>query len=83
MANKVGCDLAASTGVHDGKAVVKQILAGAKAVQVASSLYKNGPEHIRTMQDTLKKWMSDHDYSQPRGLSGQDRPGGGEQSRRL
>ena len=63
MANKVGCDLAASTGVHDGNAVVKQLLAGAKAVQVVSSLYKNGPEHIRTMQDTLKKWMTDHDYT--------------------
>jgi dihydroorotate dehydrogenase (fumarate) len=63
MANKVGCDLAASTGVHDGHAVVKQILAGAKAVQVASSLYKNGPKHIRTMQDTLEKWMTDHDYT--------------------
>jgi dihydroorotate dehydrogenase (fumarate) len=63
MANKVGCDLAASTGVHDGHAVVKQILAGAKAVQVASSLYKNGPKHIRTMQDTLETWMTDHDYT--------------------
>jgi dihydroorotate dehydrogenase (fumarate) len=63
MANKVGCDLAASTGVHDGNAVVKQILAGAKAVQVVSSLYKNGPEHIRVMQDTLTKWMNDHDYT--------------------
>jgi dihydroorotate dehydrogenase (fumarate) len=63
MANKVGCDLVASTGVHDGDAVVKQILAGAKAVQVASSLYKNGPKHIRTMKDTLEKWMTDHDYT--------------------
>ena len=63
MANKVGCDLAASTGVHDGNAVVKQLLAGAKAVQVVSSLYKNGPKHIRAMQDTLKKWMADHDYT--------------------
>ena len=63
MANKVGCDLAASTGVHDGNAVVKQLLAGAKAVQVVSSLYKNGSEHIRAMQDTLTKWMIDHDYT--------------------
>lgn len=62
MANKVGCDLAASTGIHDGNAVVKQILAGAKAVQVVSCLYKNGPEHIDAMQDTLKKWMAHHDY---------------------
>ena len=55
MANKVGCDLAASTGVHDGNAVIKQILAGAKAVQVVSSLYKNGPEHIRVNAGHLEK----------------------------
>ncbi len=63
MANKVGCDLAASTGVHDGNAVVKQILAGAKAVQVVSSLYKNGPEHIHVMNDTLTKWMKNHGHN--------------------
>jgi len=33
MAEKVTCDLAASTGVHDGAAVIKHILAGADAVQ--------------------------------------------------
>ena len=78
MANKVGCDLAASTGVHDGNAVVKQLLAGAKAVQVVSSLYKNGPEHIRAMQDTLTKWMIDHDYtslSDFRGKMSQEKTG--------
>lgn len=63
MANKVGCDLAASTGVHDGNAVIKQILAGAKAVQVVSSLYKNGPEHIRVMNDTLTQWMKNKGQS--------------------
>jgi dihydroorotate dehydrogenase (fumarate) len=63
MANKVGCDLAASTGVHDGDAVVKQILAGAKAVQVVSSLYKNGPQQIGVMQERLTKWMTDHGHT--------------------
>mgnify|MGYP001067786564 FL=1 len=63
MANKVGCDLAASTGVHDGDAVVKQILAGAKAVQVVSSLYKNGPQQIGVMQEALTKWMADHEHT--------------------
>ena len=31
-------DISASTGVHDGQAVIKQILAGAKTVQVCSAL---------------------------------------------
>jgi dihydroorotate dehydrogenase (fumarate) len=63
MANKVDCDLAASTGVHDGEAVIKQLLAGATAVQVASSLYKNGPAFIGQMKETLTAWMEKHRFS--------------------
>ena len=62
MAQKVDCDLAASTGVHDGSALIKQLLAGAKAVQTVSSLYRQGPAHIETMLDNLKSWMQAHDY---------------------
>jgi dihydroorotate dehydrogenase (fumarate) len=63
MAQKVDCDLAASTGVHDGPALIKQLLAGAKAVQTASCLYKNGPAHIETMLDNLKDWMQTHGFN--------------------
>ena len=62
MAQKVDCDLAASTGVHDGAALVKQLLAGAKAVQTASSLYQKGPAHIETMLGDLKSWMQRHEF---------------------
>jgi dihydroorotate dehydrogenase (fumarate) len=62
MSQKVDCDLAASTGVHDGEAVIKQLLAGAQAVQVVSALYKNGPPHIQTMLDTMEHWMTRHGY---------------------
>lgn len=57
MSQRVGCDLAASTGVHDGQAVIKQLLAGAQAVQVVSTLYKNGRGHIRSMLDEVEGWM--------------------------
>ncbi len=62
MSSKVKCDLAASTGVHDGDAVIKQLLAGANAVQVASCLYKNGMKHIGTMLERLEGWMSHHRF---------------------
>ncbi len=62
MAEKVECDLAASTGVHDGDAVIKQLLAGANAVQVASCLYKNGMKHIGAMLERLEGWMSHHRF---------------------
>ncbi len=55
-------DICASTGVHDGKGAVKQILAGAKAVQVCSALYKNGPEYMRVIIDELQNWMEEHNF---------------------
>ncbi len=56
-------DLCASTGVHDGAGVVKQILSGAKAVQVCSTLYKNGIEHLGKMIDELNEWMKLNNFS--------------------
>lgn len=50
-------NISASTGVHDGEAVVKLLLAGAQTVQVCSTLYKNGPAHLKKMLDFLSDWM--------------------------
>ena len=63
MAKRVNCDLAASTGIHDGAAVVKQLLAGANAVQVVSALYNKGPERIQNMLKDVKKWMIAKDFT--------------------
>lgn len=62
LSDKLHCDIAASTGVHDGEAMVKQLLAGAKAVQVASTLYKNGFEQIGKMTGFLDSWMGKHHF---------------------
>lgn len=70
MAERVSCDLAASTGVHDGTALIKQILAGANAVQVASTLYKNGKGQIAEMLNTLEGWMNKKSYSSLSDFSG-------------
>lgn len=50
-------DVSASTGVHDGEALIKQLLAGAKTVQVCSAIYKNGPTVVTRMLNQLEKWM--------------------------
>ena len=53
-------DIAASTGIHDGNAVIKQILAGAKVAQLCSTLYLNGagviPNMISEISEFMKKW---------------------------
>ena len=56
-------DIAASTGVHSGKAVIKQVLAGAKAVQLCSVLYQKGIEQIPVMISELEEWMQKKNYS--------------------
>ena len=62
MAGQVDCDIAASTGIHTGEAVVKQILAGANAVQVASALYKNGIGYLTQMLSFLENWMNNNHF---------------------
>jgi dihydroorotate dehydrogenase (fumarate) len=62
MANRVKCDLAASTGIHDGKGVVKQILAGADAVQMVSALYQNGPDYLKTVIMEIEGFMEEKGF---------------------
>jgi dihydroorotate dehydrogenase (fumarate) len=63
MHDHVSCDLAASTGAHTGKDMVKLILAGASAVQVASAFYKNGVDYASIMIKDLENWMDQKGYS--------------------
>ncbi|MFP4042032.1 MAG: dihydroorotate dehydrogenase-like protein [Bacteroidales bacterium] len=63
MADRAECDLAASTGIHDGEAVIKQLLAGAKAVQIASTVYKNGKGVIEEMLKDVNDWMDKMGHS--------------------
>ncbi|HER08540.1 MAG TPA: dihydroorotate dehydrogenase-like protein [Bacteroides sp.] len=62
MSRKSGCDLAASTGIHTGEDAIKMLLAGASAVQVASTLYKHGPDQIGRMLKRMEKWMDEQGY---------------------
>ncbi len=65
MSDVVQCDLAAATGIHDSKAVIKQLLAGADVVQIVSALYKHGIDHIQTILKELEAWMAKKDYNYP------------------
>jgi dihydroorotate dehydrogenase (fumarate) len=62
MANRVNCDLASSTGVHDWETAVKMILAGSQGVQVVSALYDKGFGFIEEINRNLVEWMTKHGY---------------------
>lgn len=63
VSDKVHCDLAASTGINDGYAALKALLAGAQAVQVASTLYKNTARQISLMLQQMESWMDEKGYT--------------------
>ena len=63
MSGIVQCDLSASTGIHDGKAIIKQLLAGANTTQVTSVLYKSGLDKITEMRQELETWMDRHGFN--------------------
>jgi dihydroorotate dehydrogenase (fumarate) len=62
LSDQVECDLSASTGVHDGYAVIKNLLVGAKATHVVSALYQNSESHIATMLEQMESWMDSKGY---------------------
>ena len=56
-ARKVHIPVIGIGGIMTAEDALEFLIAGAKAVQVASSLYKNGPEYIQTMLDSVQAWM--------------------------
>jgi len=62
LSGHVKGDLSASTGVHDYKAFVKMLLAGATTVQIASALYKEGFDIISDILKNTVEWMKNHKF---------------------
>ena len=50
-------EIAASTGIHDGEAVIKQLLAGAQVTQLCSVIYINGAQVIANILNDLETYM--------------------------
>jgi len=59
----VKASVCTSTGVYSANDVIKMLLAGADAVQVVSTLYRNGVEVVKSMNEEIEKWMDGHGYT--------------------
>jgi len=70
LSGRVACDLAASTGIHDWQTAVKDMLLGANAVQVASAMYKAGPEILKPWIEETNKWLDEKGYDSVRSITG-------------
>jgi len=58
----IKADICSASGIFDGEDVIKMLLAGADAVQIVSTLYKNKIGHISTILKTMNDWMDQKAY---------------------
>jgi dihydroorotate dehydrogenase (fumarate) len=66
LSGKIKCDIAASTGIHNHETIIKQILAGADAVQMVSLFYKQHLHHFDVLPQIItgiETWMVRHGYN--------------------
>ncbi len=62
LSPKIKTQFVATTGIFTGLDIVKQILAGATAVQVVSAIYKMGESYIDTLLQQIKDWMREKEF---------------------
>ncbi len=63
LSGEIEADIIGNTGIYTGKDVLKVILAGANNVQIVSTLYKNGVNHIESMLKEMAEWMDVKGYN--------------------
>lgn len=60
LKGRLGCNLAASGGIHRATDVVKMLIAGADVTMLCSVLLRRGIGHIKTLETELIQWLADH-----------------------
>lgn len=63
LTDRIDCDIASSGGLGKADDLVKQILAGASAVQASTFFYQKGLRAIKDLVLGLGAWMEEHRYS--------------------
>jgi dihydroorotate dehydrogenase (fumarate) len=63
LSGKLKLDIAASGNIRHDHDMIKQLLAGATVIQVASVLYKEGLGRIAEMLNGMKDWMKEKKFN--------------------
>lgn len=63
LADQTSLDLSISGGVHSALDVVKSLMVGARTVQIASRLIRDGPEAVASLLHDLSEWMQEQGYA--------------------
>lgn len=62
LSRRVKTDIVGTTGIHNGRDIIKHILSGSKAVQIVSTLYKNDFGVVSEMIADIEKWMNSKSF---------------------
>jgi dihydroorotate dehydrogenase (fumarate) len=65
-----GVSLAATSGIHAGTDAIKALMVGADVAMTTSALLRHGPDHLRTIEQELVDWMTEHEYESVAQLRG-------------
>jgi dihydroorotate dehydrogenase (fumarate) len=63
LSGKIDASICASNGVHTAHNVLEMLLAGADAVQVVSTLFRNSVAYLSTMLEEIQRWMESRGYT--------------------
>ncbi|HEY9824997.1 MAG TPA: dihydroorotate dehydrogenase-like protein [Stenomitos sp.] len=67
---RISADLAATSGIHNAQDVVRLLMAGAATVQIVSALLRHGVGYLRTIEQDLVDWLTEHEYASVSQLRG-------------
>jgi len=71
LAGRISCELASSGGLKKGEDIIKQLLAGASAVQACSLFYQKGLKVIQDLLVEMETWMKDHHFASVEDFKGE------------
>jgi dihydroorotate dehydrogenase (fumarate) len=68
--DRIGANLAATSGIHHGTDALQMLMAGADATMLCSVLLGRGIPHLRVIEKEMCDWMEEHEYDSITQLQG-------------
>jgi dihydroorotate dehydrogenase (fumarate) len=59
---KVGCNLAATSGIYQATDAIKMVMAGADVTMLCSALMRHGIPHIQRIEMEMAAWLEQHGH---------------------
>ncbi len=67
---RIEADLAATSGIHTARDVLKMLMAGATVTELCSVLLARGIDHLQYIERGMTEWLSEHWYESVSQLQG-------------